>query len=267
MTESPARSRVGPMAIHTASDGRVAEVVFERDGVLNAFGPEDLPALAAALRSAGRSGVDVVVVRGGGGAFSAGDDLKQTAELDASGWRAVVEAFHELTRVVRSLDVPVICAIDGPCVGGAFEFACSCDLRIATTRARLGCPEVQVGIAISNGASALLSHVCGATFANELMLTGRLVAAQEALQRGILNRVVEPEELDQAVAELAAQIAAQAPLAVRATKRMIVAATDAVVEAAMARETEAGEALFATSDFAEGLAAFREKREPSFEGR
>lgn len=245
----------------------VAQVDFERPGVLNAWGPDDLPALADAIHSAAASGARVVVVRGAGGSFSAGDDLKQTALLDAAGWRAVVEGFHDLTRAVWSVDVPVISAIDGPCIGGAFEFACSCDLRVATERSRFGCPEVGVGIAISNGASALLSRLCGAGVAAELTLTGRLIGAEEALRYGIVNRVVPFERFDEAVSELAAEVAAQAPLAVRATKRLLLDAQQALLEPAMARETEAGAELFATEDFREGLAAFREKRGPVFRGR
>lgn len=264
MNESTAAE---PMTIDVRTEGHVAEVVFERPGVLNAFGPDDLRALGEALRDAATTDSRVLVVRGGGGAFSAGDDLKQTAGLDAAEWRQVVEGFHELTRIVRRIDLPVICAIDGPCIGGAFEFACSCDLRVATKRSRFGCPEVRVGITISNGASVLLPQVCGAAFASELVLTGRLIGADEAGRRGILNRVVEPEELDAAVTELADAVATQAPLAVRATKRMLVEASEVAVKAAMARETEAGAALFGTDDFAEGLAAFHDKREPSFDGR
>lgn len=248
------------------ADG-VAQVEFERPGVLNAWGPDDLPALADAIHSAAGSGARVVVVRGAGAAFSAGDDLKQTVLLDAAGWRSVVEGFHDLTRAVWSVDVPVIAAIDGPCVGGAFEFACSCDLRVATDRSRFGCPEVGVGITISNGASALLSRLCGAGFAAELTLTGRLVGADEALRHGIVNRVVPTERFDEAISGLAAEVAAQAPLAVQATKRLLVGAQQSLLEPAMARETEAGAELFATEDFREGLAAFREKRRPSFRGR
>ena len=147
-------------------DGAIAHVVFERPGALNAIAPDDLPRLAAALRDAGaRPGARVVVVRGAGGAFSAGDDLKRPADLSPEQWRVVVEGFHELTRVALALEVPVIAAIDGVCVGGAFEFACSCDLRVASTRSRMGCPEVGIGLVVSNarrcccpGCAAPASH-------------------------------------------------------------------------------------------------------------
>ena len=113
------------MRIEVRREGAVAHVLFERPGVLNAFAPGDLPRLASALRRAGAGdGVRAVVVRGGGGAFSSGDDLRETSALDAPGWLAVVEGFHDLTRAARSVEPPVISAVDGVCVGGAFEFAC-----------------------------------------------------------------------------------------------------------------------------------------------
>ena len=255
------------LRLDVAIDGAIALVVFERPGVLNALAPDDLPRLAEALRDAGaRPGVRVVVVRGAGAAFSAGDDLKETAGLDLEGWRTVVEGFHELTRVALGLDVPVIAAIDGVCVGGAFEFASSCDLRVASTRSRLGCPEVGIGLVVSNAATVLLPRLCGAGYASELMLTGRLIDAREALEHGLVNAVVEPAELEARARALAEEIAARAPLAVRATKRLLVDALGEAVEQAMVRETEALVALVGTADMREAFAAFREKRPPSFSG-
>ena len=254
------------MAVEVTRDGDVVRVVFERAGVLNALGPGDLKRLIAALADAAGLGARVVVVRGAGGAFSSGDDLKQTASLDAVAWANVLEDFNELTRIARRAPMPFVCAIDGVCVGGAFEFACSCDLRIATSRSRFGLPEVRIGLTVTNAASLLLPQLCGVAFAHELMLTGRLIDAGEAFAHGIVNTVVEPDELDAATEEATARIVAAAPLAVAETKRLLVAAAHDAVEAAMEREAAACAALFETNDFAEGLAAFREKREPRFSG-
>ena len=253
------------MRLDVSVDDAVASVVFEKPGVLNALAPEDLPRLAAALRDAGaREGVRVLVVRGAGGAFSAGDDLKATAGLELDEWRSVVEGFHELTRIALALEVPVIAAVDGVCIGGAFEFACSCDLRVATTRSRFACPEVGIGLVISNASTVLLPRLCGAGYASELMLTGRLIGAQEAYDNGILNSVVEAVHLEATTRALAEEIAGRAPLAVRATKRLLVEGLGDAVEQAMARETEALVRLASTADMREGFAAFREKRSPSF---
>jgi enoyl-CoA hydratase len=253
--------------LETSIDDAIASIVFEKPGVLNALAPEDLPRLAEALRDAGtREGVRVLVVRGAGGAFSAGDDLKATAGLTLEEWRTVVEGFHELTRIALALEVPVIAAIDGVCIGGAFEFACSCDLRVATTRSRFACPEVGIGLVISNASTVLLPRLCGAGYASELMLSGRLIGAQEAYDNGLLNSVVEPVHLEATTRALAEEIAGRAPLAVRATKRLLVEGLGDTVEAAMARETEALVRLASTADMSEGFAAFREKRLPSFSG-
>jgi enoyl-CoA hydratase len=255
------------VTVDVSVDEAIASVVFEKPGVLNALAPEDLPRLAEALRDGGtRDGVRVLVVRGAGGAFSAGDDLKATADLTLDEWRTVVEGFHELTRIALALDVPVIAAIDGVCIGGAFEFACSCDLRVATTRSRFACPEVGIGLVISNASTVLVPRLCGAGYASELMLTGRLIGAQEAYDNGLLNSVVEPVHLDATTRALAEEIAGRAPLAVRATKRLLVAGLADEVEAAMARETEALVRLASTADMREGFAAFCEKRLPSFSG-
>jgi enoyl-CoA hydratase/carnithine racemase len=254
------------MTVEVRREGDAAEVVFERAGVLNAFGPGDLKRLIAALEEASSSGARVVVVRGAGGAFSSGDDLKQTAQLDAVTWTGVLDDFNELTRIARRAPMPFVCAIDGVCVGGAFEFACSCDLRIATSRSRFGMPEVRIGLTVTNGASLLLPQLCGVAFAHELMLSGRLIDAEQALAHGIVNSVVPPDRLDTATAEATARIVSAAPLAVTETKRLLIAAADDAVEAAMEREAAACAALFDTNDFAEALAAFREKREPRFGG-
>jgi enoyl-CoA hydratase len=258
---------VAELRLDVSVEGSVAWVVFERPGVLNALAPADLPRLADALRDAGSAeGVRAVVVQGGGGTFSSGDDLRATAELEPDSWRDVVEGFHDLTRVARGLDVPVICAIDGVCIGGMFEFVCSCDLRIATTRARFACPEVGIGLVVSNASTALLPQLCGAGYAAELVLTGRLIDAQEALEHGLVNEIVDPDELENVARALAEEIAARAPLAVQATKRLLVDAQQRPVDEAMARETEALVSLVPTKDMREGFAAFREKRPPSFSG-
>ena len=241
------------VSVDVSVEGAVATVVFEKPGVLNALAPDDLPPLGAALRDAGsRDGVHPRELP------------RATADLTQEEWRTVVEGFHELTRIALALEVPVIAAIDGVCIGGAFEFACSCDLRVATTRSRFACPEVGIGLVISNASTVLLPRLCGAGYASVLMLTGGLFGANEAFDNGLLNAVVEAAHLEASVHALAEEIASRAPLAVRATKRLLVEVLGPAVEKAMARETEALVRLASTADMREGFAAFREKRSPSF---
>ncbi len=208
--------------------------------------------------------MNVLVVRGAGGAFSAGDDLKATADLTQDEWRTVVEGFHELTRIALALEVPVIAAIDGVCIGGAFEFACSCDLRVATTRSRFACPEVGIGLVISNASTVLLPRLCGAGYASELMLTGRLIGANEAFDNGLLNAVVEPAHLEASVHALAEEIASRAPLAVRATKRLLVEGSARRSRRRWRARPRRSSGWRPPADMREGFAAFREKRSPSF---
>ena len=206
----------------------------------------------------------MLVVRGAGGAFSAGDDLKATADLTQDEWRTVVEGFHELTRIALALEVPVIAAIDGVCIGGAFEFACSCDLRVATTRSRFACPEVGIGLVISNASTVLLPRLCGAGYASELMLTGRLIGANEAFDNGLLNAVVEPAHLEASVHALAEEIASRAPLAVGRPSGCSSKGSARRSRRRWRARPRRSSGWRPPADMREGFAAFREKRSPSF---
>jgi enoyl-CoA hydratase len=250
----------------TSANG-IARIAFQHPEVLNALGPADVMALAEALTEAGeQDDVRAVIVCGGAGAFSSGDNLGDTNELDESAYADHIEGFHELTRRAQAMAVPVVAGIDGVCIGGAFEFACSCDLRLATSRSRFGSPEVTVGLTVSNGGSLLLPMLVGPGYAAELTLTGQLIDAVRAEKIGLLNWVVEPDEFDAALDTLGARLAAQAPLAMQATKRLLAETWDSALRLAMARESAAGRALFSTRDLREGLQAFEEKRSPVFTG-
>ena len=152
-----------------------------------------MTAIAKALAAAGADEqVRCVVVRGAGDHFSAGDDLFAAIEADSAAWSATIEAFQELTRVVLALPVPVLAAIDGACVGGALEFAASCDLRVCTDRARFMTPEVTIGLVASNAGTILLPELLGESAARELLLTGKPVDSDWAARHGFVNAVVAP---------------------------------------------------------------------------
>jgi enoyl-CoA hydratase/carnithine racemase len=154
---------------------------------------------------------------------------------------------------------PVIAAIDGVCVGGSFEFAYACDVRVASPRSRFGCPEVAIGLSISNGFSLLMPRA-----ARRLVLTGELVDAAEAYRLGLVDAVVD--DVGSEARRLAERIAGMAPLAVAGSKRLLDEEAREALEHALDREAALCAELFATDDAREGIRAFLEKREPRFRG-
>lgn len=241
-------------------DGQTAWIRWSRPERLNAFDPEALDRLGDLLGEAGSSDARAVVCFGEGGAFSSGDDLRATAEMDSEEWRRTLEAFNRLTREIVAAPQPVIAAIDGVCVGGAFEFAFACDIRVATPRSRFGCPEVAIGLSISNGFSLLAPRA-----ARRLVLTGELVNAEEAVRFGLIDIVADDAEAQ--AASLAERIASLAPLAVTGSKRLLDESAKDLLERALDRELDLCARLFDSDDAREGLAAFLEKRAPGFKGR
>jgi enoyl-CoA hydratase/carnithine racemase len=241
-------------------DGQTAWIRWSRPERLNAFDPEALDRLGDLLAEAGSSDARAVVCFGEGGAFSSGDDLRATAEMDSEEWRRTLEAFNRLTREIVAAPQPVIAAIDGVCVGGAFEFAFACDIRVATPRSRFGCPEVAIGLSISNGFSLLAPRA-----ARRLVLTGELVNAEEAVRFGLIDIVADDAEAE--AASLAERIASLAPLAVTGSKRLLDESAKDLLERALDRELDLCARLFDSDDAREGLEAFLEKRAPDFNGR
>ena len=240
-------------------DGVGAWIRWARRERLNAFGPEDLQQLGDLLAEAASSEARAIVVFGEGGAFSSGDDLAATAAMGLAEWRDTLEAFNRLTREVAAAPQPVIAAIDGVCVGGSFEFAYACDIRVATPRSRLGCPEVSIGLSISNGFSLLAPRA-----ARRLVLTGELVDGEEALRLGLVDALVEDAEAEARL--LVDRIASLAPLAVAGSKRLLDDGARRALEEALDRELDLCLSLFETEDAREGLSAFLAKRPPRFEG-
>ena len=241
-------------------EGTTAWIRWSRPDRLNAFDRASLQALGDLLAEAASTDVRAIVCFGEAGAFSAGDDLRETATLSPSEWADAIESFNRLTREVVAAPQPVIAAIDGVCVGGSFEFAFACDVRVATPRSRLGCPEVAVGLSISNGFSFLAPRA-----ARRLVLTGELVDAEDALRMGVLDIVASDAEEE--ARRIAERIATLAPLAVSASKRLLDEGGRDALERALEREADLCTRLFETDDAREGLSAFLEKRRARFGGR
>jgi enoyl-CoA hydratase/carnithine racemase len=247
------------MSVRLEREGRTAWIRWSRPERLNAWDRGSLAALGEALAEAAASDARTIVLFGEEGAWSSGDDLRETATLTPEEWTRTVESFNRLTREVVAAPQPVVAAIDGVCVGGAFELTHACDVRIASPRSRFGCPEVAIGLSISNGFSLLVPRA-----ARRLVLTGELVGAEEALRLGLVDAVVEDVEAE--ARRVADRIAGLAPLAVTGSKRLLAETDREALERALDREAALCAQLFETEDAREGLAAFLERREARFRG-
>ena len=250
------------MSVSVSERGSARVVEWDRQSRRNAWTHELMTELADAIEAAGADeAVRCVVVRGAGGHFSAGDDLYAAIEADADRWAATVRAFQRLTRVVLAAPVPVLATIDGVCIGGALEFAASCDLRIATDRARFGTPEVGIGLVYTNAGSLFLPATLGETAARELLLTGELRDAQWAHHnRFFCEMVVSASELDSRVADWTAKFDGVSRAAVARTKAMLNDRFGDLLEKAMEREEQACIELFDGPDAAAALQAFARRR-------
>jgi enoyl-CoA hydratase/carnithine racemase len=250
--------------------GPVRHVVLNRPEKRNAFNGDLVLATGAALRAAADDpAVRCVVVRGAGPMFSSGMDLGSLSELAAAperlrGFRGrILEAWN----LAEEMPKPVICAIHGACIGGALELALACDFRVLAADSIVGMPETRIGLIPDVGGSSRLPQVVGLGRAKELVMTGRLIGAEEAERIGLANRVAPADELDAAVDALAAELLACAPVAVALAKRVMDASARPALAATLELEVVAQERCAATADFAEGALAFREKRQPEFSGR
>jgi enoyl-CoA hydratase len=263
------RSGAGPDGdVLLTREGPVAVLTLDRPAARNALNEQMLERLDARLRELGQDRtVRAVIVTGAGTqAFSAGADIRTMAAKSPQEARAYAELGHRVMAHIEDLPQPVIAAINGYALGGGCELALACDIRLAASTARLGQPEVGLGVLPGWGATFRLPRVAGPGLARELILTGRLVDAQEALRLGLVNAVVAPEQLLPQALALARQIAAQAPLAVQSAKRAMLLAAQLPREAAAALEAGLFAFCFTTRDCAEGMAAFLEKRKPEFRG-
>jgi enoyl-CoA hydratase/carnithine racemase len=213
------------MSIVTTEDrGAARHLILNRPQKRNAMSQELLRALAAELRAAADDAdVHCVVLRGEGPVFSAGVDLAELMSFagDPAVLRPFRDVFLQCANLCEAMPKPVICQIHRTCVGGALEIALGCDLRVASDDAQLGLPEVRFGIIPDVGGSSRLPAVVGLGRAKELIMTGRTIDAREAERIGLLNRVVAPEDLEQATQALVDELLANAHWAVGRAKRVI----------------------------------------------
>ena len=244
----------------------VALVTIDRQEAMNALDVGTLTDLRGRLSElAADESVRVVILTGAGEkAFVAGADIKYMSNLDVEAAKAWGALGHEAGRLLETMPKPTIAAINGFALGGGCELALACDIRYAASTAKLGQPEVNLGIIPGWGGTQRLARVCGLGIARELIFTGRIVGADEALRIGLVNAVHDPV-LDKAH-ETATLLAAKSTVALRTMKELANRALGGDHEENLAAEGKTFGELFSTKDAKEGLAAFVEKREPKFVG-
>lgn len=223
--------------VETEDRGAVRHVVLNRPEKRNAMNQELLRALGGALReAAAEESVHCVVLRGEGPVFSAGVDLNELAQSAGTPGhlRHFRQVFLDCPNVAEEMAKPVVCQIHRTCVGGALEVALGCDLRVASSDAQLGLPEVKFGIIPDVGGSTRLPAVVGLGRAKDLVMTGRTIDAAEAERIGLLNRVVAPDELDAATTALVDELLSGSHVAVGRAKRVL----DASARPALAQTLE-----------------------------
>jgi enoyl-CoA hydratase len=253
--------------IRVDREDAVAVVTVDRQDALNALDVATLTELRDRLRElAADDDVRVVILTGAGEkAFVAGADIKYMSGLDVDEAKAWGALGHEAGRLLETMPAPTIAAVNGFALGGGCELALACDIRYAATNAKLGQPEVNLGIIPGWGGTQRLARVCGLGVAKELIFTGRVVDAEEALRIGLVNAVHDPV-LEKA-REVAALLASKSPIALRLMKELTNRALGGDHAANLEAEGDTFGELFSSEDAREGLTAFVEKREPVFRGR
>jgi enoyl-CoA hydratase len=257
------------MAIAVERDGGTAIVTVDRPEAMNALDLEHAGELRDRLAELAEDESARVVVLTGGGekAFVAGADIKYMRGLDVLEARRWGELGHACGRLLETMPKPTIAAVNGYALGGGCELALACDLRLASTNARFGQPEIDLGVLPGWGGSVRLARVTSPGFAKALVFTGRPVGAAEALERGLVNAVHEPGELREKTLELCRVLEAKSPLALAYAKEAVNLSLQGDHAAALAAEARLFAMLFASEDQREGMAAFVEKRPPEFRGR
>jgi len=254
-------------------DAHVATITLSRPDRLNAISVPMLESISQALRDSDvNDDVRVIVITGAGRGFCAGLDLKDLVAgtgIGSNGNLAIQRFDLNASPpvVLHNTDKPVICALNGPAAGYGMDLALGCDIRIASTEAKLAAVFTKRGILPESGGAWLLPRLIGWAKASEIAFRGQTLSAEEALDVGLVNHVVEHDKLTEFTAQIAAEIAASAPLAVQATKRMMRLAMDETFEASVHHVFLQLLPLFQTKDFREGIQSFLEKRQPEFTGQ
>jgi len=254
--------------LYEKRDG-IAFVTFNRPKVLNALNRQTIEELRDALVDAKKDdAVRVLILTGAGEkAFVAGADIGELAQQTPVRGKEFSLFGQSVFHLLETMGKPSICAINGFALGGGCEMALCCTMRIASKTAKLGQPEVKLGIIPGYGGSQRLARLCGKGVAHELCLTGEMIAAEEALRIGLVNHIYEPAELLPAAEAIAKKIIANAPVAVKFTMEAIERGVEMPLEEGLFLEATLFGLSCATEDMKEGTKAFLEKRKANFNGR
>lgn len=257
--------------LDVAQDEGILRVALDRPDALNAMTPTMMRELSELIGTVHLdSSVRVVVITGNGRAFSSGGDINEDAipVLSMTPWeyRLNVEMYAAPMIAIAELDRPVIAAINGVAVGGGWDLALACDIRIASSKARFKDAYVQLGVLPELGGTWTLPHLAGLGRAKLISFTGDFVSADEALSYGLVEEVVDSEQLEERTLEIARKIAAGPMRSIGMTKLAMNAAVSTTLRAAIGDAKAMSPALLASPDYREAVAAFTEKRAPRFEG-
>lgn len=247
-------------------DGTIALITINRPDAANALSAgvrSELQSIVEDLAS--NRTVRVVVLTGAGQkAFAAGSDIQDMATMTATQSIELSESIFRLNDALAALPQPVICAVNGWCLGGGLELALACDIRIASETAKFGFPEAKLGIMTGGGGLPRLVRVVGSAIARHMVLTSETLDAERAYSVGLVTKVCPPNELIPAAKALGARIAALAPIALMQIKRTMAIVENVDLAAGMDAEAQACAVCFSTRDKIEGMSAFLEKRAPEF---
>ena len=250
-----------------AHEGAVQTITLNRPDVLNALDLATHEALAAALTRSRDDDVRAVVLTGAGRGFCVGQDVSAFPSDPEAVGDLLRRYFNPAVRALRELPKPVIAAVNGPAAGAGLALALACDLRVASDSAALVPAFLGIGLVPDSGLTHTLPRVIGPAAAFDWLVSGRRIGADEALAMGLVNQVVPNAELGPCVAQLAADLAARPTVAIGLTKQLIDQSAGRSLEDQLDQEARAQTVAAAGEDFAEGVAAFLEKRPPRFTGR
>ena len=253
------------VVLETLANG-IVQIRLNRPERMNALGLETSARLLEALQGAIAAHARVLLFRGTGRAFCAGADLKERRGMDAEGRAAHNAAINAFIQALATAPLPTIAVINGAALGGGCEIALACDMRIAADDAMIGLTETRVGAIPGAGATQRLPRQIGSALALELMMTGEPITAARAAQIGLLNEAVPAATLDERARALATVVASRSPLGLSEIKRLVYAGFDLPLREGLQREREGLLRVLASNDYAEGLAAFAERRPPKFTG-